>query len=331
MKIVIPGGHGQIGGVLARAFFADGHDVVVLSRRRVEAPWSVVAWDGETLGDWAREIDGADVVINLAGRSVNCRYREKNRREILKSRIASTRVVGQAIAQALQPPRVWLQASTATIYAHRYDAPNDEKTGILGVGELDAPNTWNFSIDVANAWEQAANEVSLTDTRLVLLRSAMTMSPDAGGVFDTLLGLTRWGLGGRCGDGRQYVSWIHDHDFVRACYWLMNHDELSGPVNVSSPNPLPHADFMRALRCAWGVRLGLPASKWMLEIGVMLMRSESELILKSRRVIPTRLLESGFHFEFPRWPDAAEDLCRRWRERNQRSAHQTPECVSAAT
>jgi uncharacterized protein (TIGR01777 family) len=320
MKIVIPGGTGQIGTLLARAFDADGHEVVVLSRSPGKAPWRVVQWDAETLSDWAAEIDGSDAVINLAGRSVNCRYTASNRRAIKDSRINSTRAVGKAIAEAARPPRVWLQSSTATIYAHRFDAPNDEATGILGGSEEGAPDTWRFSIDVAKSWEQTTNEADVRRTRKVMLRSAMTMSPDRGSVFDVLLGLARWGLGGTNGDGRQYVSWIHDHDFIRAVYWLIDGDLLEGPVNLASPNPMPNAEFMRTLRAAWGTRVGLPATKWMLEIGTFLMRTETELILKSRRVVPRRLLESGFVFQFPTWPEAAADLCRRWQERRQHEA-----------
>ncbi len=312
MKIVIPGGSGQVGTVLARAFVADGHEVVVLSRKTGPAPWRIVEWDGESLGRWVTEFDGADVVINLAGRSVNCRYGARNRREIKESRVKSTRAVGQAIAEAADPPRVWLQASTATIYAHRYDAPNDEATGILGGDEPKVPDTWRFSIDVAKSWEQAALEALTPRTRFVLLRSAITMSPDRGGAFDYLLRLVRWGMGGKHGDGRQFVSWIHDRDFVRAIYWLFDHD-LAGPVNLASPNPLSNIEFMRELRNAWGRRIGLPTTEWMLEVGTFLMRSESELVLKSRRVIPSRLLASGFEFEFSSWAEAAQDLCDRWK------------------
>src|SRR5687768_11756826 len=214
MKVVIPGGSGQVGTIVARALHAEGHEVVVLSRKPTPALWRVTPWDGETLGEWGAEINGSDVVLNLAGRSVNCRYTARNRREILHSRVASTRAVGQAIAAARRPPRVWLQASTATLYSHRYDAPNDEATGIVGGGEAGAPDTWRFSIDVARAWERAFEEAATPSTRKVALRSAMTMSPDPGGIFDTLLRLVRRGLGGRAGDGRQYVSWIHHVDFV---------------------------------------------------------------------------------------------------------------------
>lgn len=313
MKVIIPGGTGQVGMILARAFAQEGYEVVILSRGAGNSPFRLVQWDAETIGPWADEFDGADVVINLAGRSVNCRYNAANRREITESRVKSTTVVGQAIANAARPPRVWLQSSTATIYAHRFDAPNDEATGIIGGTEDGVPDTWRFSIEVAKAWEQAANEAVVPRTRRVLLRSAMTMSPDPGGVFDTLLGLTRWGLGGTNGDGRQYISWIHDVDFIRAVFWLIDH-ELDGAVNLASPNPLPNGEFMRALRQAWGMRLGLPATRWMLEIGAAFLRTETELILKSRRVVPGRLLASGFTFQFPDWPLAAADLCRRWRE-----------------
>lgn len=320
MKVVIPGGSGQVGMILSRSFAADGHEVVILSRGVSDTPVRVVRWDAESLGSWTAEIDGADVVINLAGRSVNCRYNAANRRAMIESRVKSTTVIGQAIANATRPPRVWLQSSTATIYAHRYDAPNDEATGIIGGAEEGVPETWRFSIEVARAWEQAAHDANVPRTRKVLLRSAMTMSPDRGGVFDVLLGLVRRGLGGTNGDGRQYVSWIHDVDFVRAVRWLIDH-ELDGAVNLSSPNPLPNADFMRALRRAWGTRLGLPATQWMLEIGAVFLGTETELILKSRRVAPGRLLQSGFVFEQPDWSDAAADLCRRWRETNGRVAN----------
>jgi uncharacterized protein (TIGR01777 family) len=314
MKIVLPGGSGQVGTILARAFVADGHDVIVLSRRPFAAPWRVVAWDAATLGDWAAEFEGADAVINLAGRSVNCRYSAANRRAIVDSRVNSTRVVGEAIARAARPPRIWLQMSTATIYAHRYDAPNDEETGILDSSTADTPDTWRFSVGVAEAWERAINESPTPATRKVILRLSMVMSPDPGGVFDVLLGLVRRGLGGRAGNGRQYVSWIHDVDFVRAVYHLIGDDRLSGPVIVAAPNPLPNAELMRVLREAWGARFGLPASRWMLEVGAFFLRTETELVLKSRRVVPTRLLRTGFEFRFPTWPEAARDLCRRWRE-----------------
>ena len=315
MKVVIPGGTGQVGTVLARAFHGDGHEVVVLGRGSKNVAWRFETWDGETIGPWAAEIHGADVVINLAGRSVNCRYNAENRREIMDSRLDSTRIVGEAIASAANPPKVWLQASTATIYAHRFDAPNDDVTGIVGGREPDAPDTWNFSIDVATAWERAANEIYTPATRKVLMRSALILSPDRDGIFDTLLKLVRFGLGGTAASGKQYMSWIHDLDFIRSVYWLIEHEELSGPINLSSPHPLPNREFMRVLRQVYGMPIGMPAMEWQLAIGAFLMRSETELILKSRRVVPKLLTDSGFEFKFPEWKDAAEDLCRRWKSR----------------
>ena len=178
---------------------------------------------------------------------------------------------------------------------------------------LTPPDTWNFSIDVATSWEKAANEVDTPATRKVLMRSAITLSPDRDGIFDVLLGLVRRGLGGTAADGRQFVSWIHDRDFVRSVYWLIGHEELSGAVNLASPFPLINKDFMRILRDAWPAPIGLPATKWMLELAAIFMRTETELILKSRRVVPTRMLDSGFEFEFPHWEQAARNLCRRWR------------------
>lgn len=313
MRIVIPGGSGQVGNILARSFHGKGHDVVVLTRGEVLAPWRSVSWNAVDPGPWVGELDGADVVVNLAGRSVNCRYDRENRERILRSRVDATRAIGRALSSVERPPPLWLQASTATIYAHRHDAPNDEATGIIGEGEPGAKEAWRFSIEVATAWERAADEIDLPRTRVVKMRSAMTMSPDPGGVFDTLLALVRFGLGGRAGDGRQFVSWIHDADFVRAVQWLIEHDDVAGAVNLAAPNPLPNDEFMKALRRSWGRSIGLPASAWMLEVGARLLRTETELVLKSRRVVPGRLLAAGFTFDHPTWPEAAEELCARWR------------------
>jgi uncharacterized protein (TIGR01777 family) len=315
MKIVILGGTGQVGTLLARAFHKDGHEVVIFGRRLpMPAPWRVEKWSLETVEAWADKLDGADVVINLAGRSVNCRYTPQNRQEILQSRVESVRAVGEAIANAKRPPRVWLQASTATIYAHTYDAPNDETSGVIGGTEPNVPDTWRFSIEVATAWERALDEIAARRTRKVKLRSAVILSPDRGGIFDTLLTLVRRGLGGTSGDGRQYVSWIHEADFIRATYFLIERDDMDGVVNLASPNPVPNREFMASLRRAWGTTIGLPSSKWMLEIGAVILRTETELILKSRRVIPGRLLREGFSFVYPDWPGAARELCKEWRD-----------------
>ncbi len=313
MKIVIPGGSGHIGGILARSFEREGHEVVILTRGSKVSAGRAVGWDGRTLGAWTSELAGADVVINLAGRNVNCRYNPRNRADIMASRVDSTRVIGEAIARSIWPPRLWLQTSTATIYAHRFDAPNDEQSGIVGGNEPGAAHEWHFSIEVARAWERALDEADTPLTRKVKMRSAIVMSPERGEPFDLLLSLVRYGLGGRAGNGRQYVSWIHYRDFVAAIRWIMDHDELEGCINIAAPDPLPNSEFMSALREAWGIGFGLPATRWMLGLGALILRTETELILKSRRVTPALLLASGFTFEHPTWPEAARDLCTRWR------------------
>lgn len=317
MKIVIPGGTGQVGGILRRALAARGHEVVVLSRRAEELEPGVrhTVWDGRTLGEWAREIDGADAVVNLAGRTVSCRYTEENLRQMMDSRVESTRVVGEAIARAAAPPKVWLQMSTATIYADRRDASNDETTGIIGGHEPGVPDYWEYSVRIARTWEATQLKADVPGTRRVQLRAAMVMSPDRGGVFDVLLRMVRLGLGGSVAGGGQYVSWIHDEDFVGAVELLLDRDDLSGPFNLAAPDPLPQRDLMRVLRRAWGQPVGLPATAWMAEIGAFALRSDTELLLKSRRVVPGRLLDAGFAFAHGQWDEAAEDLVRRVRSR----------------
>lgn len=315
MKIVLPGGSGQIGSMLTSNFSSHGHDIVILTRAKQDAidemnpdtnvRW--VYWDGQNDGPWCQEIDGADVVINLAGRSVNCRLNQKTRRQIMDSRVHSTRAVGQAILAAISPPAVWLNSSTATIYPHTLGPAHSEKSTVED-DATDMPSSWRFSVDVGKAWEAAATEFDLPSTRLVIMRQSITMSPDSGGIFDVLMGLVRKRLGGRNGSGKQFVSWIHYRDFVRAIDWIIQNSELSGPVNLASPNPLSNAEFMADIRRVAGIRFGLPAPQWLLEIGAVFMKTETELILKSRRVIPTKLLDSGFRFDFPLWADAASSM-----------------------
>jgi uncharacterized protein (TIGR01777 family) len=273
-------------------------------------------WDGRTAGPWVTELEGCDMCINLTGRSVNCRYYQANRAAIYESRISSTLLLHEVIASLKQPPRLWVNASTATIYRHALDRSMDEASGELGGGEPGVPDTWNFSIDVAKRWETAFFSASTPRTRKVAARSAMTFSPDRGGVFDVLLGLVRHGLGGNQGPGTQFVSWIHETDLVRAIDLLIAREDLEGIINLAAPDPLPNREFMRSLREAWGIRIGLPLPVWLLEIGAFLMRTETELILKSRRVVPGRLLSAGFQFTYPDWPAAAGDLVARWRQNN---------------
>ncbi|MGD0736192.1 MAG: TIGR01777 family oxidoreductase [Terracidiphilus sp.] len=325
LRIVIPGGSGQVGQLLARHFQERGHHVTVLTRGPYAAPWQTVHWDGVHIGPWTDTLEGADVCINLAGRSVNCRYNRKNRQNIFNSRINSTRLLNRVIAGLANPPRVWLNASTATIYRHTMDRPSldwpmNESNGELGGNELisgkhRAPNTWNFSIRVAKTWEKAFFETETPRTRKIAMRSAITFSPTPGNAFAILLNLVRFSLGGKQGSGRQFVSWIHETDFARAVEFLIEHEELEGVVNIASPNPLPNREFMEGLRDAWGMPNGLPAPAPIIELAAFFLRTESELVLKSRRVIPGRLLDAGFDFQFPEWPEAAEDLVRKWKNR----------------
>jgi uncharacterized protein (TIGR01777 family) len=313
LRVVIPGGAGHLGRIVAGHLHARGNAVTVLSRSGAVAPWQIVSWNGADPDDWERELEDADVVINLAGRSVNCRYNRNNRREILESRIRTTELLGEAISKLHRPPRLWVNASTATIYRHSLDREMDEANGKLGGQEPDVPDSWRFSIEVATSWERTLFAATTPHTRKIALRSAMVMSAERGGTFDILLRLVRFGLGGACGSGKQFVSWIHQDDFVRALDYLVAHAEFKGSINVASPNPLRNEDFMRLLRKAWGSKVGLPASKWMLEVGAFFLRTETELILKSRRVVPGLLLAGGFEFQFPEWSGASEDLVQRWR------------------
>jgi uncharacterized protein (TIGR01777 family) len=315
VKVVIPGGTGQVGTALGRALRSGGHEVLVLTRQA--AGQGQVSWDGERLGPWARELDGSDVVINLAGRSVSCRYTKENLTEMMLSRVRSARVVGQAIAAASRPPRAWLQMSTATIYAHAREAPNDDVTGVIGGWEEGVPGYWAFSVDIAQAWERELEEADVPLTRKVALRAAMVMTPDRGGVFDVLSRMTRLGLGGPVGGGGQYVSWIHQDDFTAAVRFIIDQDTLTGPVNLASPGPVRQRDLMRELRAAWGVPVGLPATRWMAELGALAIRTDTELLLKSRRVVPSLLTTAGFEFRHGTWPEAARDLVRRVRGRGE--------------
>jgi len=310
MKIVIPGGTGQVGKVLRRGLEAAGHEVILLSRSGQETG-SVLYWDGRTLGDWARALDGADAVINLAGRSVNCRYTAENMKAMMDSRVDSTRVVGEAIAQAENPPRTWLQMSTATIYAHTFGPAHDEATGVIGGQEPGVPDYWGYSVEIGQAWERTQAEAETPQTRKIALRTAMVMSPDSEGIFDVLRGLTRWGLGGSIAGGKQYVSWIHEHDLVRAVLFLLEQEEHEGVFNLASPGPLSQREFQALLRQATGAWIGLPATRWMATIGAVFMRTDTELILKSRRVVPGRLLEAGFGFDYPDWEGALAELVAR--------------------
>lgn len=311
----MPGGSGHIGWSLKKYFEPKGWKFKILTR--TPRVLGNVLWDGETVADWRSELDWADILINLAGRSVNCRYDRAHLDEMRDSRVNSTRVLGEAMTACLNPPKLWLQSSTATIYSHRFDAPNDEATGVLGydgsegtASGADGDPKWIASIKIAKAWEAEFDKFVLRSTRKIAMRSSMVMSSAEGSVLDVFASLARNGLGGAAGDGKQFVSWIHETDFARAIEFLVEHDELSGPVNICSPIPLPNSDFLRELREQVGAKVALPTAKWMLEVGAYFMKTETELLLKSRRVVPRRLMEAGFAFEFPYWSEACADLMR---------------------
>ena len=306
-KLILAGGSGFLGNALARHFNALGWDVVILTRKpSARNPLArEVAWDGETFGQWTRELDGATALVNLSGRSVDCRYTPANRRIIMNSRVKPTRILGEALAQCATPPRVWLNASSATIYRHTLDAPWDE----TGTDFAATPAVHDeFSLEVIHAWERAFNQAITPRTRKVALRTTMVLGHARNSVFPVLCRLARLGLGGRMGSGKQFVSWLHQEDFCRGVEWLITHEEVSGPVNLAAPNPLPNADMMRLFRELVGAPIGLPATEWMLEIGAFFLRTETELILKSRRVLPGKLLASGFQFHFPTMQTALLNL-----------------------
>jgi len=321
LRIVMPGGSGQVGRMLARYLQEQGHRVIVLTRGPYTAPWPTVHWDGQSLGPWVETLEGADVCIHLSGRSVNCRATPRNRREIYSSRVGPTRLLHQAFACLVNPPRLWMNASTATIYRHTLDRPMDETTGEIGGNELisprrRAPAKWNWTVELVKDWEAAFFGTETPRTRKIALRTSLVFSPAPGSIFAVLSHLVRAGLGGTQGNGRQFVSWMHEGDFARAIEFLIEHEEIDGPVNLAAPNPLPNREFMAALREAWDMPNGLPAPAPAIKIGSFFLRTEPELVLKSRYVVPGRLLDAGFEFEFPTWPEAAADLVQQWRDRD---------------
>lgn len=341
-KIILAGGSGFLGQALASYFQARGFQIIVLSRSprcrsrgeetlikastreflkdqslltsaptdKISAPtYKEVGWDACTPGAWTNELETALAVVNLTGKSVNCRYNARNRREILDSRVNSTHVLGEAIVRCKAPPRLWLNASTATVYKHTFGPAWDEN----GQTEASAEAKDRFSVEVAWAWEKALNDAVTPATRKIPLRLAMVLGQGQNSVFPVLRRLVRLGLGGKMGSGKQFVSWIHEVDFCRAVEWLTAHEEFDGPINLVAPNPLPNAEMMRTLRQVCHAPFGLPATDWMLEVGAFFLRTETELLIKSRRVIPGRLLQSGFEFKFPTIRSAVEDLCHRAR------------------
>ncbi len=290
MKIVIAGGSGSIGNWLSNYFAEKDHEVIILSRKIHPDKKNIkfLLWDGKTLGNWVAALNGADIIINLSGKSVNCRYTEKNRRLILESRIFSTRIIGEAIHKIKQAPKIWFNAASATIYRDAYDFPQDEFTGEIGS---------DFSMNICKAWEKCFYEMDVPDTRKIVLRMAITLGINDG-AMSRMKNLARLGLGGKMGTGKQMMSWVHVEDIARTIEFLYAHENLNGIFNVSSPYPISNNEFMSAIRKAMKMPFGIPTPKWILNIGAKLIGTEPELILKSRWVIPQKLIGEGFKFKY---------------------------------
>ncbi|MFD1469914.1 TIGR01777 family oxidoreductase [Hymenobacter caeli] len=298
-KLVIAGGNGFLGRHLRAHFERLGYRVVALGRGP-GAGSDYAQWDARTPGPWAAALEGADLLVNLAGRTVDCRYTAANKHAILASRVDSTRVLGEAVAACARPPKVWLNSSTATIYAHTAgDRPaNTEAAGVIGD---------DFSTGVAMAWEAALGARPTPGTRRVALRTAIVLGPD-GGAFPVMARLARVGLCTPQGSGRQWVSWLHVADFCRAVEFLATQTEADGAFNLCAPNPVPNREFNGLLGRALRPLVRLPQPAWLLKIGAFFLRTETELILKSRKVYPQRLLDLGFQFEYPTCAAAVAEL-----------------------
>ena len=290
-KIVIAGGTGFVGRYLSNKFKTSGYYVVIISRQQNHVNWS-------NLTEITNALDNAEMLINLAGKSVDCRYNEKNKKEILESRINTTKILGEAILNCKNPPPIWINSSTATIYRHAEDRPMTEATGQIGSG---------FSVHVATSWEQAFFSFKLPQTRQVALRMAIVLGKD-GGVVEPLKNLVRFGLGGKQGKGNQMFSWIHIDDLLHIILFVQQHHEISGVVNTSAPNPVNNKILMQLMRKHTRVKIGLPTPTWLLKMGAMLINTETELVLKSRWVLPERLLQIGYEFKYPNMENALKDI-----------------------
>lgn len=299
-KIVLAGGSGYLGQVLAKHYGDVADEVIILARRKQQEIENIkyVSWDGKTAGDWCENLSNADLIINLCGKNVNCRYTQKNQTAIIESRVTPTLLLNKVIEKMENPPKVWINVTSATIYRHAEDRPQDEIGGEIGYG---------FSINVCKQWEESFLSISLPKTRKVTLRMGIVFGR-ADGAFPRLLNLVKIGLGGRQGDGEQYVSWVHEQDAALSTQWILENENISGIVNCSAPNAIKNMELMKTLRKTYGISLGLPCPTWMLTFGAWLIGTETELILKSRWVYPKLLEESGFKFQYPTIATATRDL-----------------------
>ena len=302
-KIILAGGSGQLGTALNSYFKDITNNIIILSRStpKQEGNIRTITWDGASLGDWAKELEGADVIINLAGKNVNCRYNAENRKEIIDSRVNSVKVLAAAIKQCKNPPPLWIQSGSATIYRHAEDGPQDEENGEIGTG---------FSVeDVCKKWESTFWEETkpFTSMRKVILRISLVLGANHG-VLPRLKNLVRFGLGGHQGKGNQQVSWIHEKDVAGIVEWILTHPEMEGILNCTSPYPVTNHEMMKIMRKVQHAPVGLPTPPALLEFGAWLIGTETELILKSRWVSPMRLLTSGYRFTYPRMESALRNI-----------------------
>lgn len=296
MKIVIAGGTGFLGKALRKYFIEKGNEVLVLTRKPIEP--NQIHWDAINIGDWTKALEHTDVLINLTGKCVDCRYTEENKKAILDSRVQSTEVLQKAVNLCENPPKVWLNSSSGTIYVHTESQKMDEDEGIIGD---------DFSMNICKNWEKAFFQDESVPIRKVALRTAIVLGNEGGG-FPKMKTLSRLGLGGKQGNGQQMISWIHEKDFCRAVEFIIEHNSLTKKVNIATPNPLKNEDFMKRLRKSISMPIGINSPVFLLELAALFIRTESELILKSRNVYPKRLIENGFQFEFPTIEQAFADL-----------------------
>ncbi|WP_158974326.1 TIGR01777 family oxidoreductase [Cellulophaga sp. L1A9] len=299
-KLIIAGGSGFLGKAIAAYFTSKFTDIVILTRGATETKngFRYVTWDGKTLGTWQEELTSCDVLINMVGRSVDCRYTPENKKLIMDSRVDATKILGEVISKSKHAPKVWINASTATIYRHALNQQMTEATGEIGTG---------FSVAVAKAWEEVFYASTTPNTRKVALRTSIVLANN-GGALVPILKLAKMGFGGKQGDGNQQFSWIHINDFLESINFIMENTRLQGPINSAAPEPITNSFLMKTIRKELKIPFGIPLPKFLLEFGARLIKTETELILKSRNVIPTKLTNAGFTFQFSTIQSALKDL-----------------------